>query len=96
MRDGAHGIEHVFQQAPANGVLGKLGGDVQAADQTFLIFEDVEGITGGNAVLKGDAARQGVGVEKALDEFECATVVPMQFVTPVPGFFFEKRPASPS
>ncbi len=56
-----------------------------------MIFEDVKGIPDGDAVFECDASGQGVRVQKAFDEFERAAVVPMQFVAPVPRFFFEKR-----
>src|SRR6266404_499155 len=89
VRDGAHGVQHFLEQAPADGILSKLRGNVQAADQAFLIFENVERIPGGNSVFEGHAAGQGVRVKEAFDELERAAVVPMQFVAPVTGFFFE-------
>src|SRR6266481_2021258 len=72
-------------------MLREFGGDVQAANQTFLLFEDVERIAGGGAALEGHAAGEGVGVQEALDEVECAAVVPMELVAPVARFFFEQR-----
>src|SRR2546426_8767356 len=62
-------------------------GDVQAADQTLLIFENVEGIADRLAVFQGDSAGEGVGVEKALDELDGAAIVPVEFVAPVAGPF---------
>src|SRR5229473_2165938 len=72
-------------------MLREFGGDVQAANQTFLLFEDVERIAGGGAAFERHAAGEGVGVEEALDEVERAAVIPMQFVAPVARFFFEQR-----
>src|SRR5258707_3605456 len=91
VRDGAHGVKHLFEQAAADGILRELGRDIQAADQAFLVFEDVKGIPGSNTVFVSDAAGQGVGVQEAFDELESAAVVPMQFVAPVARFFFEER-----
>ncbi len=91
MRDAPHGVEHFLKQAAADGFLGEFGGNVQAADQAFLIFEDIKTIAGGSAVVEGDTASQGAGVQKALDEFERAAVVPMQFVAPMARLFFEER-----
>jgi len=91
VRNGAHGVEHLRQQAAADGVLGEFGGDIEATNQALLIFENVKGISGGDSVFKRDAAGQGVGIEEAFDEFESAAVVPMQFVAPVARFFFEER-----
>ncbi len=56
-----------------------------------MLFEDVEGIAGGGAVFESDAAAEGVGFEKTLDEVERAAVVPMQLVMPVARFFLEER-----
>src|SRR3989442_15391923 len=66
-------------------------GDVQAADQTLLIFENVEGIADRLAVFQGDSAGEGVGVEKALDELDGAAIVPVEFVAPVAGPFLHGR-----
>src|SRR2546425_10431316 len=60
-------------------------GDVQAADQTLLIFENVEGVADRLAVFQGDGAGEGVGVEKALDELDGSAIVPVEFVAPVAG-----------
>lgn len=91
LREGPHGEEHFFEEAASDGGLRKTGGDVQAADEAFLLFEDVEGIAGGGTVFKGHTAGESVSVEKALDEIESAAIVPVQLFAPVAGFFFEKR-----
>src|SRR5258708_13075460 len=91
MRDGTHRGEHLLEELPADGMLREFGGDIQAADQAFLFLENVEGISRGGTVFESHAAGEGVGVKEAFDEFERAAVVPMQFVVPVPRFFFEER-----
>ena len=55
-----------------------------------MFFEDIEGIAGRRAIFEGDTTAEGVGFEKAFDEIECASIVPMQLVVPVARFFFEK------
>src|SRR5713226_2113090 len=90
-RNRAHGEEHLFEEAPTDGSLRELGRDVEAADQAFLLLENVEGIAGGRAIFKGHTSGERVGVEEALDELERAAVVPMELVAPVPGLLFEKR-----
>src|SRR2546425_6655950 len=77
--------EHLVEQLAADGLLRMARGDVQAADQTLLIFENVEGIADRLAVFQGDSAGEGVGVEKALDELDGAAIVPVEFVAPVAG-----------
>ena len=42
MRNGAHGDEQLLEKARGDGILREFGGNIQAADQPFLIFEDVE------------------------------------------------------
>src|SRR6266851_7016867 len=91
VRNRAHGEEHLFKETPADGSLREFGRDVEAADQAFLLLENVEGIAGGRAIFKGHTSGEGVGVEEALNEFERAAVVPMELVAPVPGLLFEKR-----
>jgi hypothetical protein len=65
--------------------------DIEAADEALLLFEHVEGITGGGAIFKGHATGERMSVEEALDELERAAVIPMQLITPVPGLFFKQR-----
>jgi len=91
LRESTHGVEHFFQKAAADIGLWETLRDVEAADQAFLLFEDVEGIAGGGAVFESDAAAEGVGFEKTLDEVERAAVVPMQLIMPVARFFLEER-----
>ena len=91
MRDGAHREQHLLEEPPADGILRKFGRDVQPPDQPFLIFEDVEGIARCRPAFERYAASQGVCVKEPFDEFEGAAIVPMQFVAPMPRFFFEQR-----
>ena len=91
MRDGAHREQHLLEEPPADGMLRKFGRDVQPPDQSFLIFEDVEGISRCRPAFERYAAGKGVCVKEPLDEFEGAAVVPMQFVAPMPRFFLEQR-----
>jgi len=91
MWDSAHGVEHFFEQAAADSGLGKFGGDVEAADESLLFFEDVKGVADSGALFEGDGAGERVSFEEALNEFESAPVIPMKVVAPMAGFFFEKR-----
>src|SRR2546423_15630541 len=91
MRDGAHREQHLLEEPPADGMLRKFGRDVQPPDQSFLIFEDVEGISRCRPVFERYAAGKGVCVKEPLVEFEGAAVVPMQFVAPMPRFFLGQR-----
>ncbi len=65
LRNGAHGEEHLFEEATADDGLGILGRNVETADQAFLIFQDVEAVTGGRAIFKSDATAKSVSVEKS-------------------------------
>src|SRR6266852_5608545 len=61
-----------------------------AAGYSFYVLEEQNGLIGG-AVFESDAAAEGVGFEKTLDEVKRAAVVPMQLVMPVARFFLEER-----
>ena len=91
MRDGAHREQHLLEQPPANGILREFGRDIQPPDQSFLILEDVEGISRRGTVFERYASGKGMRVKEPFDEFEGAAVVPVQFVAPMPRFFFEQR-----
>ena len=89
MRDRAHRVQHFFEQPAPQSFLCKFAGDVQATDKAFLFFKDVEGIARGHTVFERHAARKRASFHEALDEFERAAIIPMQFITPVQGFFFK-------
>jgi hypothetical protein len=91
MGKSTHVEEHVFEKAAADGGLRMFCGDVKAADEAFLLFEDVEGIASGGAIFESDTSGESVGFEEALDEFEGTAIIPMKVIAPVAGFFFKKR-----
>ena len=87
LRKRAHAEKHLVQQAAANRFLVLAGGNVHAADQAFVIFQDIKGIADRVAILQRHATGQGVRLKEALDEFESAAVVPMQLIAPMTGLF---------
>jgi len=89
--NGAHGVEHFFEEAAADGGLGRFGGDVEAADEALLLLEDVKRVADGGAFFEGHGTGESVSFKEALDEIESAAIIPMEVVAPVAGFFFEKR-----
>ena len=89
--NGAHGEEHFIEQAPADCGLRISRGDVQAADQAFLVLQNIEGVAGGAAIFESGAPAERVGFQKAFDEIERAAIVPMEFVTPVTRLFLEQE-----
>ncbi len=91
LRERAHGKEHFLEKAAADIGLGEAGGNVEAADQSFLLLENIKGITGGGAIFKCDAAAERVCFQKTFDEVERAAIVPVQLVVPVSRFFLEQR-----
>src|SRR5580692_12535055 len=91
LRNRAHGEEHLIEQALSDGSLRKFRGDIEAADQALLFFQDVEGVACGAAIFKRDASREGVRVHESFDQFQSAAVIPMEFIAPVPRFLFKKR-----
>ena len=91
MRQRAHLEEHFFQQARSDMRLREFCRDVQAADKSLLIFENVERIAGRDAVFEGYAAGQRVGIQEALNQIESAAIVPVQIIAPVASFFLKQR-----
>jgi hypothetical protein len=87
--ESVHTEKHLFKQAASDGGLIVLRRNVQAADEAFLLFEDVEAVSGGDAALERDATRKRTGFEEALDKLEGATVVPVKLFAPVARFFIE-------
>src|SRR5215472_17914331 len=91
MRNCAHGVKHFLEEPPSQGFLRKFARDIQATDQPFLLFQDIEGISGRGAVLERRTTGEGARFHKALDQLQSAAVVPMQLIAPVPYLFLEKR-----
>src|SRR5215472_6013497 len=67
MRKRAHRVEHFLKQSPAQSFLRKLAGDIQAADEPFLLFKDVEGIARRCAALECHAAGERARFHKSFD-----------------------------
>src|ERR1700676_4174697 len=90
LRKRAHGEEHLLEKAAADIGLREPGRNVEAADEAFLFFENIEKIAGGRTILESNATAESVSFEKAFDEIESAAIVPVQLVVPVASFFFEE------
>src|SRR5690242_17280678 len=84
VRNRAHRVKHLLKQPPAQGLLLKLRGHVQAADEPLLCFKDIEGIASRRPAFEGHATRQRTSFHKALDQFQRSAIVPMEFVAPMP------------
>jgi len=82
--------DHFGDEFFSDGFLRELRGDVQAADQAFVIFQDVETVPGGAAVFHGGIAAQRARVDEFLDELDRGAIVPVKFVAPVADFFLEQ------
>ena len=54
--DGAHREEHFFEHAARDCGLFETGRSVKAADQAFVLFQNVKRVPGSGAVFVGDAA----------------------------------------
>src|SRR6516162_10764796 len=91
LRERAHAVKHFFEQPPPNGFLVLAGGNVQAADQAFVVLEDIEAVSDGHVVFDGHAAGERMGVEEALDQIEGAAIVPVKLVAPMTGLFEQER-----
>jgi hypothetical protein len=84
---GAHGEEHFVQQAAADRLLVLSGRNVEAANQPLVILQHVKRIADRVAPFKRHAAGKGMRIQEPLDEIQCAAVVPMEFFSPMAGFF---------
>ena len=89
--DRAHRVEHFFEQPAAQSFLRKLAGNVEPTDETLLVFEDIKRISRSRAILEGHAAGKRTRLHEALDQLQCAAVIPMEFITPMPRLFLEER-----
>ena len=72
------------------GFLRELRGNKEAADQPFVILEDVETVAGGRPFSQGDIAAQRARVDEFANQLDRGAIVPVQFVAPVAGFFLEQ------
>jgi len=90
-RNGVQRGDHFGDEFFGDGFLRELRGDVEAADQAFVIFEDVETIAGGAAAFHGGVATERARVYELLNELDGGAVIPVEFVAPVADFFLEQR-----
>src|SRR5262245_15392264 len=79
----AQRLQRVVQQFFREPQLRPAGGDVQPAEQRLVFLDDVEGVARDLAVLHGDTAGKGPGIDEFLDEIERAAVIPVQLLTPL-------------
>lgn len=70
--------------------LGEARGSEEAADEGFVVFQDVETVARGLFGFEGGVAVEGAGVDEAADEVEGRAVVPVKLVEPVGSFFVEE------
>ena len=90
LRKRTHGEEHFFEKAAADVRLGEALRDVQTADETLLLLENVERITGSGAVFEGYTAAESMSFQETFDEIEGAAIVPVELIVPVAGLFLEE------
>ena len=89
-RRGAQSGEHFGDQFLGDGRLLVLRGDEQAADQAFVIVENVESVTGRVAVLDGGISAQRARVDEFADQFDRGAIVPVKVLAPAADFFLEQ------
>src|SRR4029077_1046418 len=70
LRNRADGKEHLVEQPLSDGGLRKFRRYIKAADQAFLLLQDIKGITRSTAVFESDASRESVGVQKPFDQLQ--------------------------
>ena len=75
----------MLQSLTSDALLLVHGGNVQPSNETFVIFQHVKRVAHRRVVFHCHAAAQGVGIEETLDQFERASIIPMQFLTPMAG-----------
>jgi hypothetical protein len=74
-----------------DGRLCGLGGNEEAADEPFVVFENVETVAGRAAVVEGSIAAEGARVYKAANQVDRGTVIPEKLIAPMACFFLEEN-----
>jgi hypothetical protein len=90
IRQRPHTVQHFFQQTACNRGLIELRRNIESADQSFRLFHHVKRIAGCSSVFIGHAAGKGMRLQEALNELQRPAIVPMEFIAPMEGFFFQQ------
>ena len=89
-RRAAQRREHFRQQFFRHRRLRVLRGNEKTADQTFVIFDDVEAIARRLAVFDCDIAPQRPRVNEFADQIDGGPVIPVQFLAPMPSLLLKQ------
>ena len=82
---------HEFAEKALGGAIpGIFRGHEKAADETFVILEDVEAVSDRIAAFDRGIAAKGMRVDKFSDQVNGGSIVPKKFFAPALGFFLEE------
>ena len=68
-----------------------IRGDKQSTDQTFVILEHVEAVSGRTSVVESEETIERAGIDEFPNQIDRRTVVPVQFIAPVACFLLKQH-----